>query len=237
METPADDLLSPLTREILSANPTAYRQLVVPGATPSEAHQLLDGVGPEKLFAVPIKVHAHAVAALAGLWLWHDGLHQCHEIAQMDPESVLKQTPAGTGPSDRQALQRELAGIATTLDLWHAIMHRREGDFSNSKYWYRRCESHQVIKRMGAVASSLAGSLAEDSAVAHAVGKGWSPSGFVDLVQAVRNKPNDPRHELAIRLQRAEWEALFSHNVREAVAADGSQLDDWDQRVIHPSGT
>lgn len=28
---------------------------------------------------------------------------------------------------------------------WHAIMHRREGDWSNSKYWYRRSSKNPVI--------------------------------------------------------------------------------------------
>ena len=30
----------------------------------------------------------------------------------------------------------------------HAIMHRREGDYSNSKYWYSQIDNHPIWKPM-----------------------------------------------------------------------------------------
>jgi len=33
----------------------------------------------------------------------------------------------------------------STADYWHAIIHRREGDYSNAKYWFGRVGNHPVI--------------------------------------------------------------------------------------------
>lgn len=207
-----DPVVTPLALSILrQAGPTAYGRLVVSGPTPTLAHELLDRVRVEQLFSKPIQRMDDARAALAGLWLWHEALSESHAISQ------------------------DL--VSPTGSFWHAIMHRLEGDFSNAKYWYRRYETHHVNKMMGAIASSLAGNLTSDRLVGHALGGGWNPIGFVDLAQAVHHKPDDPRHELAVRLQRAEWNGLFNHCVREAVEAEQKNgLDAWDMRANNPPG-
>lgn len=221
-----EHLLSQLAQDIIAAG--TYANLVVREGTPARAHELLDGVTPEKLLTEPISSIGHAYAMLAGFWLWLDALKECHEIAQMDA-GALRALPHAPSPKD-------LVVAANSLDFWHAIMHRREGDFSNAKYWYARCDTHHVIRMMGAAASSLAGEHSSDRLVAHALSGGWNAEGFVDLVQAVHNKPGDPRHDLAVRLQQIEWQALFGYCVREAVGADHGSLDDWDRRVNGPSG-
>ncbi|BDI32995.1 hypothetical protein CCAX7_50460 [Capsulimonas corticalis] len=33
----------------------------------------------------------------------------------------------------------------SSADYWHAIIHRREGDFSNAKYWLRRVGPHPIL--------------------------------------------------------------------------------------------
>ena len=200
------DIVTPLVASILrDAGDSAYRKLVVSGATPTTAHRALDGVQPETLLARSVRHPDDARAALAGLWLWHDALDECHRIVQ------------------------EIA--MPTGSFWHAIMHRREGDFSNSKYWYNRCRGHHAMKMMGSVASSLAGGLASDGLVARTISGGWDPSAFVDLVAEVDSDPADPRHDLAIRLQRVEWETLFDYCARDAVQDDRTYLDDWDRRA------
>jgi hypothetical protein len=58
----------------------------------------------------------------AALWLYVDDLDRSHTISQ---------------------------GIhSATGSLWHGIMHRREGDFSNSLYWMRRAESHPLFGKL-----------------------------------------------------------------------------------------
>ena len=199
------DILTPTVAAILrDAGSSAYTRLTVSGHAPASA-RTLEGIRPEQLFARPVK-HADAAAgALAGLWLWHDALDDCHKIVQ------------------------DIA--SPTGSMWHAIMHRREGDFSNSKYWYARCDTHPVNKWIGSVASSIVGDKAGERDIARVVAGGWNPRAFVELVESVHKKTSDPRHDIAIRLQRGEWEALFDYSVKEAIEADRNRLDDWDRRA------
>lgn len=54
-----------------------------------------------------------------GIWLYVDDLDRSHTISQ---------------------------GIeSTTGSYWHGIMHRREGDFSNSRYWHRKAGGHPLL--------------------------------------------------------------------------------------------
>ena len=99
-------------------------------------------------------------ALRSALHLWNDDLDQAHEMAQ---------------------------DLHTPLGSWlHGTMHRREGDYSNAKYWFRR---------MG------------DYPIAAELEPEWSASGMVDRCESASpsSKPS------LLRLQRRELEALAMH--------------------------
>lgn len=179
------DARLPLAVRIMRANPHAYEALVVAGPTPALARELLQNVQPDHLLAPAVASSSTNQAILAGLWLWHDGLQECHEITQK--------------PSD----------IASTMALWHAIMHRREGDFSNSKYWYSRAARHAALASMAMKVGPLIAEMPADPSLVRIVIRGFDPNAFVDLVEEIHGTPDDQRHRAAIRLQQLEWRTLF----------------------------
>ena len=97
-------------------------------------------------------------ALCAALWLYVDELDRSHVISQ--------------GIDD------------ATGSFWHGIMHRREGDFSNSHYWFNRVGKHPAMAGID----------------------GYDPHQFIDDVEAQHAKSQ----EALVDLQRREWEALFS---------------------------
>lgn len=117
--------------------------------------------------------HPHAADAESGkalhsaLWLWHDFLTESHDISQ-DLTS-----PTGS--------------------LLHAVMHRREPDAWNSKYWLRRVGDHPVFAAIVAAAKEL--------------GYAWEPVRFVDDCEAARDTGTE-REDLLKRVQRAELELI-----------------------------
>jgi hypothetical protein len=187
LTTPAH-LLSPLTLEVVRDAPEAYQALVVTGDPPEPVRELLAGVTPDRILAGAVRDAQPAEALLAGLWLWRDCLDESHAISQ---------------------------GIASpTGSFWHAIMHRREGDFSNAKYWYARCRSHPALVETGRRVAQLSPDLPGrgDAGLERLLaGGGWEPDAFVDLVARAHRAAGSPLAEAAVRIQRAEWAALFDH--------------------------
>ncbi|MBS0205191.1 MAG: hypothetical protein JSS49_19990 [Planctomycetes bacterium] len=106
-------------------------------------------------------------ALKAGLYLLNDLFDESHECSQ----SI------------------EGLGQYHTGDYWHAILHRREPDFSNSKYWFRRVGHHPVFSELAQFVTSrlsvspVPGGLERwrDRLISRGI---WDPLAFVDLCEA-----------------------------------------------------
>ncbi len=96
-------------------------------------------------------------ALQAALWLYVDELDTSHTISQDIDDA--------------------------TGSYWHGIMHRREGDFPNAHYWFRKVGDHPAMATLS----------------------GYDAHAFVD--EAGESYPTDPIS--LVELQRAEWENLF----------------------------
>jgi hypothetical protein len=114
----------------------------------------------------------------AGLYLMHDFLDESHSQSQ-------------SMEGDRDA------------DLWHAIMHRREPDYINAKYWCRRVTQHPIHGELAALAVPVfarAGITGFSQTT-------WDAARFVDLCERVAHE--DSPANLAAR--EVQWQEMSLH--------------------------
>ncbi len=105
---------------------------------------------------------------MSGLWLLAGELDRSHTLSQ----SI--DSPEGS--------------------FWHAIMHRREGDFGNSKYWFRRVGEHPVLDQLAQLSESTYA----------------DPYQFVDACSRVKDRGSESYQRCQLD-QWLEWQALMAY--------------------------
>ena len=117
---------------------------------------------------------------VAGLWLYVDELDKAHAACQD------LNTPTGA--------------------FWHAIMHRREGDFSNAKYWFRRAVKHPALGRI----DLTGGGAGSGTAVA-----AYDAQALVDRVEQAHRSGDADNYPALVAAQKKEGKALFGWCVKQ----------------------
>ncbi len=145
------------------------------------------------------KSSVDATALNAGIWQVHDFLDESHDLAQ----SIQGQ------------------GTDSSGDYWHAIMHRREPDYVNAKYWFRRVGRHPVFDEL----ALAAGLILDQSTAAEAttwksrlgVTERWDANAFIDLCESAATGRAPELAEAARKIQWAEILLLLGHCTRQAI--------------------
>ncbi len=176
------------------------RPLLRPAEPGLKSRWLSDQIG-----ALDIAGHVERIASPADAVALKAGLLQLHDF--LDASHSQSQSVEGEG--------RQVAG-----DYWHAIMHRREPDYANAKYWHRRVGPHAIFPQLAAAAESL---FDRYPGIATQWGDRllpdgeWNPFAFVDFCQACPQAETEEASLFARQLQWVEMLLLLEATHRDVI--------------------
>lgn len=150
-----------------------------------------------------VKSREDATALAAGVWQINGFLERSHQLAQ----SV------------------EGKGANRAGDYWHAIMHRREPDYSNAKYWFRRVGQHGIHAFLARDADDILSACPSQQAahwrkvLIRKGGPDWDPLAFIDLCEQLENEHDADLSLVARQIQFIEMVLLLQSTCHDAVGS------------------
>ena len=152
--------------------------------------QEIHSLSNQDLCGGPISDHDMAQSVRAGFFLIAGAFEEAHSIVQ------------------------ELETLEAYY--WHGIIHRREPDWSNAKYWFRRLGHHLVFDDLTKLVRDQSSQSQQSGQVLFPSGK-WDAFKFVDFCQSSESEENSETLDNLIFFQQYELEMLLKHCLREAL--------------------
>lgn len=172
--------------------------LVPQNAWSRELTEALESASLDALFeGASLKNSTFGEAIKSGLLLWNDALDESHTISQ----GLMNQTGS----------------------YWHGIMHRREPDYSNSKYWFGRVGTHPIFPALRERALEILKETANPSDALAAVGQTlaaqahWDAYQLIDWCAASENDPDSDVTRFLQQVQVEEIKLLLAYSYQHAV--------------------
>lgn len=169
--------MPPLDQSIGQVLPEELRSILIQAPLPGLGGEPLCSATSANIQAWLDQQRLHHSLTAAGLWLLAGELDKSHAVSQRI------ETAEGS--------------------FWHGIMHRREGDFGNSKYWMKRVGKHPVLEELAARMPDYRSSV-----------------DFVDFCERVVTE-SGPERDKAVEIQWTEWQLLFQYCWNQERVDDG----------------